>query len=400
MLPRQWQESLLGRCEVKNDDMFLKRGYLSHSYPRQPCDSVQVNGRTYVKRLRLRLVIDAQQRMNVLYHLPYPYGMGADRWICEAWRNGFERSGHHFSLLQAGEDLEHRVRETEAAFFFSAINLLHIVDPRVLASLRRIRVNGTKVLLWVHWPLIPTIDPRCADVLIAEDVADIYFGEHEQMAMFERDTGKRYHVIPHAADPKYHFPVGPTPKYQYDVVYLGANLPKKRWFVESILKQLSRRYRLGLFGPGWTRRDDLLRACSKACKAVRAFNWARALDQSRITVPPEEERQLYSSAKISLNFHERERDGSQPHYIVNQRTFKIPACGGFQICDDVPAIRKYFDDDEVVTAKLDPDDWLEKIEYYLSHDKERQAIQAKAARRALREHLSTQRVQQVLELTR
>src|SRR5207248_8747832 len=63
-------------------------------------------------------------------------------------------------------------------------------------------------------------------------------------------------------------------------------------------------------------------------------------------------RLYYSSAKICLNFHEREPDGSQPHYIVNQRTFKIPACGGFQMCDEVPAIRKYFSDSEIVLLPL------------------------------------------------
>ena len=347
------------------------------------------------------MMVNAREKMSVLYHLPYPHGLGADRWICETWRSGFEGLGHRFSLFQAGERLENRIQETDATLFFSSINVLHIADPSVLATLQTIRARGTKVLLWVHWPLEPTIDPRCADVLIRQNVADIYFGEREpeQMVAFEREAGKRYHVIPHAADPNCHFPVEASSKYQFDVVYLGANLPKKRWFVESVLRPLGRRYRVGLFGPGWTRTDDLLRVCSKACKTVGAFNLARMVDRLRITIPPDEERQLYSSAKIALNFHERERDGSQPHYIVNQRTFKIPACGGFQVCDDVPAIRKYFESDEVIMAKLDASDWLAKVEYFLLHDDERERIRAKATRRALRDHLSTRRVQQVLELT-
>ena len=344
---------------------------------------------------------DRRDVHSVLYHLPYSDGVGADRWICEAWRNGFETLGYEFHLLQAGEDLQSRVGETRADLFFSAINYLRIEDARVQAELRTIRAQGTKVLLWVHWPLESSVDPRRAEVLLREDPADVYFGEREaeQMEAFQRETRKLYHVIPNAADPKYHYPTPPTQKYAYDVVYLGANLRKKRWFAETVLRPLSRRYRVRLFGPGWTWHDHLLRTCSKACKLSGALGWAKAVDRLRLTVPVDEERQLYSSARIALNFHEREDDGTQPHYIVNQRTFKIPACGGFQICDWVPAIRKYFRDDEIVLAKLDADDWLRKVEYFLTHHAERQAIQEKGTQRALNEHMSTMRVRRVLELT-
>src|SRR5207237_5474244 len=136
-------------------------------------------------------------------------------------------------------------------------------------------------------------------------------------------------------------------------------------------------HRVGVFGPGWSLQDTVLRAWSKACKLARAYPVARAIDRARISIPPDAERQLYSSAKIALNFHEREDDGSQPHYIVNQRAFKIAACGGFQICDFVPALRKYFSEDEVVMA-TEPGDWLDKVEYFLAHDDERQQIRLSA----------------------
>jgi len=340
----------------------------------------------------------APARTSVLYHLPYPDGVGADRWIAEAWRSGFETLGHAFHLLRAGESLDERAHATGAGLFFSAVNLLSLEAPGVRDSLRAIRVRGTKVFLWVHWPLGPTMGPRRAAALAREDVADVYFGERERMDTFEQETGKPYHVIPNAADPRAHFPVAPVRKYAYDVVYLGANLRKKRWFAEAVLRPLQRRYRVGLFGPGWTVADTMLRAASKACKTVGAFRWAKAVDARRISVPPDEERQLYSSARIALNFHEREDDGSQPHYIVNQRAFKIPACGGFQLCDDVPALRQYFARDEIVLAGLDAEDWLGKVAYFLAHDDQRRAIQARGTERALRDHLSTNRVRQVLTL--
>jgi spore maturation protein CgeB len=336
--------------------------------------------------------------MRVLYHIPYPDGLGADRWICEGWREGFRALGHEFHLLTAGDRLSERARTTKPDLFFTAINLIDL--ERQQATLRAMRARGTKVFLWVHWPLEARIDPRRAEVLRRDDVADVYFGEREpeQMEPFQRETGKRYHVIPNAANPALHFPVDPVPRYRYDIVYLGANLRKKRWFAEHILGPLRRKYRVGVFGPGWSTRDQLLRAGSRLCRLAGAFQAAKTIDRARITVPPEAERALYSSAAVALNFHEREQDGSQPHYIVNQRTFKIPACGGFQICDEVPAIRKYFDADEIVMVPLDPGAWMARIEYFLGRAHEREAIRAKGAQRALREHLSTHRVKFALAL--
>jgi spore maturation protein CgeB len=336
--------------------------------------------------------------MRVLYHIPYPDGLGADRWICEGWREGFRALGHEFHLLTAGDRLIERARTTRPGLFFTAVNLIDL--EREQRTLRALREQGTKVLLWVHWPLEARIDPRRAEVLRRDDVADVYFGEREpeQMRPFEQETGKPYHVIPNAANPALHFPVPRDGHYQYDIVYLGANLRKKRWFAEHILRPLKRKYRVGVFGPGWSLGDQALRAGSRLCRLAGAFRIARTIDRARIAVPPDAERVLYSSAAVSLNFHEREDDGSQPHYIVNQRTFKIPACGGFQICDEVPAIRKYFGEDELVMAPLDPGEWMARIDHFLGHQDEREAIRARGAQRALREHLSTNRVKTVLAL--
>src|SRR5207302_1169071 len=234
-------------------------------------------------------------------------------------------------------------------------------DP---CALEHMRARSVKVVLGVYWPIESGVPPARIEMLRREDLADLYFGEREpeQMTRFEEETGKRYHVIPNAANPRMHFPVEPVREYAYDIVYLGANLRKKRWFAENVIRPLRKAYRVGVFGPGWSLQDTLLRAGSKACKLAHIYPVAQVIDRIRTSIPPEAERQLYSSAKICLNFHEREDDGSQPHYIVNQRTFKIPACGGFQLCDSVSAVRKYFREDEVIVASLDRDEWREKIE--------------------------------------
>jgi spore maturation protein CgeB len=204
-------------------------------------------------------------------------------------------------------------------------------------------------------------------------------------------------VIPYAADSRLNFPTDPVAKYQYDIVYLGAYLPQKKRAFEEVLLPLRRKYRVGVFGPYWTWKDNVLRVGQRVSRDLNSAAAMEFFYRKRIEIPEEEENQLYSSAKIGLNFHERKPDGSQPHYVLNQRTFKIPACGGFEICDYVPALRKYFDDDEVVMADSGRD-FLAKIEYYLTHDDERRAIQANGTAKALKCHTYHQRVRQVLSL--
>lgn len=331
--------------------------------------------------------------MRVLYHIPYPAEVGADRWIYEAWRFAYEDLGHEVYELCAGDDATDRVKEVAPDLFYTAYNFFSL--RRDQALLRWIRGQGTKIFMRVDWPRTP----EEVDVMRTGEIADVYVGEREPESMveFEEATKQTYRLVPNAANRRYHFPTPPTAKYDYDIAYLGAYLPKKRNAFDEILMPLARKYRVGIFGPYWTTADSVLRACSKLGKTVGFRRGVEWVERRRVQIPPHEENLLYSSAKICVNFHERAPDGGQPHYIVNQRAFKIPACGGFQLCDHVPALRRYFDPDEVVMAE-DPKEWMSLVDYYLAHEDERMRIQRKGADRAHRDHLSHNRVAQIESL--
>jgi len=332
--------------------------------------------------------------MKILYYIPYPNATGADRWAYEGWKHAFGDLGHEFFIATEYDNLKNKAIETRADIFFVA-NLADIILKHK-EDLKFMRQRGIKIFLTVYLPL----REKELEIIKDENIVDVYFGEREPESMkeFEKKTGRKYCLIPNAADKKFHFPTKPIAKYQYDIVYLGAKLPKKKWFFENVLIPLTKKYKVGIFGPYWTLKDNLLRLGQKICRKIRFVKDADFFNKFRIVIPLEEENQLYSSAKISLNFHERENDGSQPHYVLNQRTFKIPACGGFEICDYVPALRKYFIEDEVIMAALYPKDWFEKIDYYLTHEEERRKIQQKGTSRALRDHTYHNRVNQVIEL--
>lgn len=327
--------------------------------------------------------------MRVLYWIPYENGLGADRWIYDGWRFAFTDLGHEFFALTAQDDWHSTIAHVQPDLLFCP----NFVDlPRHKETLRRARKDGVVVFVVADWPM----SASHVNVITEDEVADVYFGEREPGSMreFVEVTGRPYVLIPNAADRHLHFPTDPAPEYDFDVVYLGANLPKKRAFFENVLRPLRRKYRVGLFGPGWTARDGAARIAQGAFRRAGLVTAADSVNRRRLSVPPERENVLYSSAAVALNAHEREPDGSQPHYIVNQRAFKIPACGGLEICDDVPALRKYFSRSQVVTA-TSPGEWLENVDHFLGNVTERERVRRAGTERALRDHTYHNRVDEV-----
>lgn len=330
----------------------------------------------------------------VLFNAPYCHSPAAIRYIVASWEEGFRRNGYEFHVCDNPSKLENMARSLLPDILYSDIVATPVEQEWVRSLLVDLRAKGAKVCMNVFWPLVGQPEGRAA-ALQRFDVADIYCGEREpdSMESFVKETGKQYLTMPQSANPRYNFDAGKDPRFAYDVVFLGSRLPHKRWFNENVIAPLRLNFRMGLFGAGWSLRDNTLRALSKASRLARLPALARQFDQRRFSISDDDEKLLYSSAKICINFHERDPDLSQPHHIVNQRTFKIAACGGFQIVDPVKAMGKYFGPDEIVTAGLDAKEWQEKVRFYLSNEDERRAIQERATARALREHMAPHRVE-------
>ena len=166
---------------------------------------------------------------------------------------------------------------------------------------------------------------------------------------------------------------------------------------KNILIPLSKKYNVGIFGPYWTLKDNSLRVITKYLRKFKFDKFNQYLNDLRISIPYERERDYYFSSKICINFHEKENITSHYHKIINQRTFKIAACGGFQICDDIDNIHDYFSNEEIVTAKS-IEDWFEKIDYFIENNKERNKIREKSYIKCQENHMYEHRIQQILTM--
>jgi hypothetical protein len=335
--------------------------------------------------------------LKIFYHINNPHDNSAERWIYEVWKDGFNSIGHKVIPVNDQNLISILTPETESLFM---TDICVIKLSKFNKFLQQKRRQKLKVAAWIHWPLIKDVYFN-KKYFFDEGFADLYFGERENDGeQFYLETGKQYYCIPHAASANIQKAGTVEDNKQYDVVYLGSKLPKKAWFERNILGHLKKdkNIKTKIIGTGWSKRDILVKAFRKAFKKLHFYKLKNVFDKMTVKISIEDEARLYQLAKIALNFHEREPDGSQPHYIVNSRTFKIPACGGFQICDEVPAIRKYFTEDELVMCSLNRKNWLETIYYFLENESERKKIQQKGTQRAQRDHLSSVRGLQILQL--
>ena len=84
-------------------------------------------------------------------------------------------------------------------------------------------------------------------------------------------------------------------------------------------------------------------------------------------ISPENANDLYAESKICINVH-----NGQTKYGANMRFFEIMAAGGFEIVDENEYITENYKNCVVTYSNMK--DLIEKIQYYMSHSKEREQI--------------------------
>jgi hypothetical protein len=151
-----------------------------------------------------------------------------------------------------------------------------------------------------------------------------------------------------------------------DVVFVGALHLDKMPMLARIKKKLGRRMRFhGL----------------ASFKKNAYFNlkfgfpgWIRPLKFSDY-VP------LYQRAKIGINVHLR-----GPHTLAGYRMFDLPANGVMQISDGGPYLNDLFEVGTEIESYQAADELADKVDYYLAHPQERQAIALKGFKRVRRDY--------------
>jgi hypothetical protein len=120
---------------------------------------------------------------------------------------------------------------------------------------------------------------------------------------------------------------------------------------------------------------------------------------------PTETARHYFGSKIVINIHRSANDDSWnsnrrriPALSVNPRTFEIAACGAFQLTDVRNDLSTMYRPGEEIVVYHSPHDFIEKMNHYLTHERERRDIALRGLRRTLLEHTYTQRLRTLFKI--
>jgi len=344
--------------------------------------------------------------VRVAYHYPAPSTIYAQRTIHRGFMHAFEDLGHSFHTFSPGTPLAEFLEVAQPDIFISASHFFYRrqLDYELLARWRdRGMTLITKIDFW-NSPLHARIneakslkhDTEALALIRAGRLGDVYFHVVEQddprMDGFVDQAGVQFATVPLAAD-RTLLPVQESADFAADVAYVGTWLPDKDRFFREALAPLRREFDVRVYGQDWTRRE---RIAGLVQRAGQYFDipGLRSLQKPRLDY--RDELTIYRSARVSVNVHEHYQ--RQAGGDCNERTFKIPLAGGFEVTDDVSCLRRYFEPDVELVIATSAADWREKVIHFLRHPEERQPIIDAGRRRVLRDHTYHNRAEQLLAL--
>ncbi len=277
----------------------------------------------------------------VLLHRP---SNGALKYLMDSWREVLEHMGIETDLLNWGE------RTAEKFEAFRPDVFITVADPNYIDQLNYDYVtsyrrdNGLKI---GHITTFEHEFPPC-DFLLTFHLDP---SRDPQMKVAETPLLS----VPFAANPMQHY-MRPG-REVWDYFFVGTNSPVKIQPTKDYLLPIVQRYSGLLAGTGWNVGVGEL----PMKEAARMYNFAR----------------VYPNYSCPRQF--------EAYNEVNERTFIIPACGGFQLIDSPVAVRELFTDDELAIADS-AEQYLEMFDHYLRHPEERLPIIRKGMQRVYRDY--------------
>jgi spore maturation protein CgeB len=251
-----------------------------------------------------------------------------------------------------------RLVRTVARLQPELVLLPYAAPPQVLRLLRD--ASGAKIVCW----FTDAISNFYRSYLIAGSYDALFIKEPSLVPLLRNKLGLNAHYLPEACNPLWHNAVCIT---EQDRSEFGCDLVAQGnlHYYRARMLEPFHSYDLRIWGP--------------QCRA-----WidspSREKHQGRCLAEHTKAKAL-RAAKIVLNtMFYTEVEG------VNNTLFEAAGCGAFQIADWKPALPALFEPEtEIVTFRTRAE-LQEKVEYYLSHPKERDRIAQRAHDRAHRDH--------------
>jgi hypothetical protein len=182
-------------------------------------------------------------------------------------------------------------------------------------------------------------------------------------------------------DPLVHYPVTLTPAEQgdwgSDALFIGTYEKERAERLEALAAQSQ--VNLRVYGDGWRKVSPR----SPLCRHI----------QGR-PLYGQEKRLALAGARIALAFLRKvNRD------TYTDRSFEIPACGTFMLAERSDEHLLLYQEGEEIACFDTPEELLKKVQYYLSHPRERANVAKAGYQRLTRNgHTYEHRLKEILEL--
>ncbi|PLT45150.1 Spore maturation protein [Paenibacillus pasadenensis] len=249
-----------------------------------------------------------------------------------------------------------------------------------------IRVLGIRTAVWF------TDDPYYSD--ITRKLAphyDFVFTLESNTVEFYRQLGcPNVTYLPLGVNPAEFRPRNPDLSLRREISFVGSAYHKRVDFFNQITPYLATRD-IAISGLWWERLRDFRLLQSK----IRAGHW----------MDPMETAATYNGAKIVINMHRAHDDetfNSNSAQLTaispNPRTFEISACGTLQLTDVRDDLARFYEPGVEIATYASPQELVEKIDYYLNHEEERQAIAFRGMCRTMKEHTYAHRLTTMLSV--
>lgn len=284
------------------------------------------------------------------------------------------------------------------AVHFEPDLILHIVGlipEKVLKALSKLKIK--KACWFLDDP--QEIDFTSKKALLYDYVFTV---ESNCVEYYKNAGSKNAEFLPLGCYPPVQKKMEVEDKYKSDICFVGVPFPRRVEIFDEMADFL-KDYNVKIIGGGpsiGSTKDPWL--------------WKRKLKRLDILdkfivdeiIFPDVTAKYYNGAKINLNIHRASVDDRFAHGNSTQimpagvsgRTFEIAGCGGFQLIDEERSNYKvHFKEGSEIIPFKDTAELKKKIEYYISHPKEREEVGDNAQKRAYAEHTYQDRLKHILE---
>lgn len=168
-----------------------------------------------------------------------------------------------------------------------------------------------------------------------------------------------------------------------DVSFVGGWHPYREWLIKRLEKN---GVNVDVAGFGWPNGEIDQEAM------VNKFNESR-INLNLSNSAPWDARYLISSPRGLINRLRSKKNIEQ----MKARIFEVNGCGSFQLSYYVEGLEDCYDINREIAVYRDPDDLIEKVKFYLAHEKLRESIAASGIARTLRDHTYANRFKKIFK---